>query len=318
MARFAKVFETLDAALTWAEEELIHSLEDDDSPETDSGRLTPMENSPTAEPPRFQQPRMPNAAAGAAPAYAPPMAAVGGGACSSATAAAAAAATGTGTGGVTIGGCGGGGARPRDPNARCRQYAVDSSSGGFSVPFAPGSITSLVAFEVLDAYGAKQALLGGEVLTCQGSSNREVFLIPPRGVRVEVSLEAGHVDGPLPLLTLDHGGVFGVEGALLGIPSLGTARVVAAEPTATALVIGGFGLSKLRTQQPALLQQLLGACLVQQQDGAAMLARRAALWRGGGWIGPNLDELTRHPPEEEGAAAAARQPKSSQRPRVAL
>ena len=55
------------------------------------------------------------------------------------------------------------------------------------------------------------------------------------------------------------------------------------------LVIGGFGISKLRATQPTLLQQLLATAFTQQQDITAMLARRATLWRGGGWGGAHTE-----------------------------
>ena len=72
---------------------------------------------------------------------------------------------------------------------------------------------------------------------------------------MQVSVEAGHADGELKLLSCTHGTLFGVEGAMLGLPSLTTTRVRAADPTCKVLVIGGFGISKLKTAQPALLQQ---------------------------------------------------------------
>ena len=96
----------------------------------------------------------------------------------------------------------------------------------------------------------------------------------------------------MPLLSLLDGGIFGAEGALLGLPSLATATVSQSDESATVLVIGGFGISKLKSQQPALLQQLVTAAFGQQQTLTSLLARRSALWRGGGWPGPCWEPLT--------------------------
>ena len=106
-------------------------------------------------------------------------------------------------------------------------------------------------------------------------------------MHAQVSVEAGHADGELQLLHCTHGALFGVEGAMLGLPSLTTTRVRAADAGCKVLVIGGFGISKLKSAQPALLQQLLAAAFAQQQDVTSMLTRRSAIWRGGGWAAPN-------------------------------
>ena len=92
----------------------------------------------------------------------------------------------------------------------------------------------------------------------------------------------------VPLATLRHGGIFGAEGALLGVPSFYAARVVGCERGAHIVVIGGSGLSRLRTNQPALHQKLLAAATQQQQDVTALLARRTALSARGG---PSAREL---------------------------
>ena len=91
-----------------------------------------------------------------------------------------------------------------------------------------------------------------------------------------------------PLATLRHGGVFGAQGALLGVPSLVTARVVGVERGATLLMLGGGGLTKLRSVQPALERRLLASAAEQQQQITATLERRSALWRRGGWKGPDV------------------------------
>ena len=93
------------------------------------------------------------------------------------------------------------------------------------------------------------------------------------------------------LALLRHGGVFGVEGALLGVPSLFAARVRHCERNAQLLVIAGAGLAKLRSEQPVLHQKLLAANAEQQQSLTALLARRTVLWRGaaGKSSGPSID-----------------------------
>ena len=170
--------------------------------------------------------------------------------------------------------------------------------GGGGVPFAP---VLTVGPEVLQPYGVQQPAKSGEFLCSGGTINPELYLVPP-GVAVELTIEVGDADAhrPAPLATLRHGGLFGAEGALLGVPSLFSARVLSSEQrNATMLVISGNGLLKLRAGQPALLQKLLAAAVTQQQDVTAILARRTALWRGGGWRGPNWEAATRPEPTLE-------------------
>ena len=69
------------------------------------------------------------------------------------------------------------------------------------------------------------------------------------------------------------------------MPALFAARVKQCERGSQLLVIGGAGLARLTATQPVLQQKLLAAAACQQQDLTALLARRAVIWRGGGWRG---------------------------------
>ena len=199
-----------------------------------------------------------------------------------------------------------------------RPYALAVQHGSLGPPYAPSGIwNAQCSWEALLPFGSLTMLPPGSVLTEQGVTNKEIFFTPPTvDVPVELSVDVGHAAGELRLLTACHGAAYGLEGALLGVPTLATARVLGAtEPSSTAaadllerrgggsdgvqvLVIGGFGLSKLRTAQPALLQHLLGAAFTQQQDLTAMLARRATLWRSGGWAGAHTEpRVAPHPRE---------------------
>ena len=223
------------------------------------------------------------------------------------------------------------GIQPTGRQSIFRPYALDVQHGSLGPPYAPSGIwNAQCSWEDLLPYGSLSMLPPGSVLTEQGVTNKEIFFTPPTvDVPVESSVDVGHAAGELRLLTTCHGAAYGLEGALLGVPALATARVLGAtepsstaaarygatEPSSTAtadllercgagagglqvLVIGGVGLSKLRTAQPALLQHLLGAAFTQQQDLTAMLARRATLWRSGGWAGAHTEpRVAPHPRE---------------------
>ena len=96
--------------------------------------------------------------------------------------------------------------------------------------------------------------------------------------------------GALLLATLSHGGVFGVEGALLGLPA--ACSVTCAHAGAPLVKLSAAQLGHLRTSQPQVLHALLAAGVALQQDATLALARRAALWQGGGWGGPAFDHKT--------------------------
>ena len=214
------------------------------------------------------------------------------------------------------------GIQPTGRQSIFRPYALDVQHGSLGPPYAPSGIwNAQCSWEALLPFGSLSMLPPGSVLTEQGVTNKEIFFTPPTvdvltTAPVELSVDVGHAAGELHLLTTCHGAAYGLEGALLGVPALATARVLGAtEPSSTAaadllerrgdgagglqvLVIGGFGLSKLRTAQPALLQHLLGAAFTQQQDLTAMLARRATLWRSGGWAGAHTEpRVAPHPRE---------------------
>jgi hypothetical protein len=218
------------------------------------------------------------------------------------------------------------GIQPTGRQSIFRPYALDVQHGSLGPPYAPSGIwNAQCSWEALLPFGSLSMLPPGSVLTEQGVTNKEIFFTPPTvdvlttapaELSVELSVDVGHAAGELRLLTTCHGAAYGLEGALLGVPALATARVLGAtEPSSTAaadllerrgagagelqvLVIGGVGLSKLRTAQPALLQHLLGAAFTQQQDLTAMLARRATLWRSGGWAGAHTEpRVAPHPRE---------------------
>ncbi|KAL3896458.1 MAG: hypothetical protein SGPRY_013268, partial [Prymnesium sp.] len=102
--------------------------------------------------------------------------------------------------------------------------------------------------------------------------------------------------------SMNHGGVFGAEGALLSLPSMCTTSVHSSSPSATVLVLSSAGLAQLRASQPLLLQKLLTAAYAQQQDYLMMTTRRSAVWTCGGWVGPTFD-LSVKPPAASGVPA---------------
>ena len=200
--------------MSWCEEELLHQLDADASDAEPAAHYSAPN---LTEPPAslassasFAPAPPPHSDPAAAAAAAPPTATADM-SCSAGSVA-----------GSVGGGGGGGGHAPRlRESSLYRPYTIDARRGGYDLPFAPTSINEVVlAYEALSVYGAEQALVGGEMLCVQGSMNKDVFLVPHRGVRVEVTVDAAHHDGPLKLLTITHGAVFGVEGALLPVPSL--------------------------------------------------------------------------------------------------
>jgi hypothetical protein len=67
-----------------------------------------------------------------------------------------------------------------------------------------------ISWQLLAAYGSMQTLRPGEVLTLQGKANRELFVVPPTGVRLVASVEvrAAATSPPpcaIPLRTRGHG-----------------------------------------------------------------------------------------------------------------
>ena len=206
------------------------------------------------------------------------------------TAAAATAGAGAGAGGV-----------PGKPQGRHVPEGASSKTpaaaaagpvaGAGNAPFAPASTLPL---DLLQPYGVQQPAKPGQVLSAGGANGHEIFIVPPFGVSVDLTVDMGDARGPMALATLRHGGLFGAEGALLGVPSLYSARVHSVEPRgANLMVIGSAGLAKLRSGQPALLQRLLATAVIQQQGVTLILARHTALWQGGGWRGPNWEASTR-------------------------
>lgn len=154
-------------------------------------------------------------------------------------------------------------------------------------PFAPSGLAPRLAIEHLLPHGEMRAANGGEVLTTSSHIADTLYVAPPSGVAIEVLLDVGGVHGHVQLAVLRHGGVFGADGALLGVPSMYTARVKSAERGAQLLVISGTRLQKLRTDAPLLHQKLLATSASQKHGVTALLARRALLWRGAGWQAPN-------------------------------
>ncbi|EOD41163.1 hypothetical protein EMIHUDRAFT_448706 [Emiliania huxleyi CCMP1516] len=160
------------------------------------------------------------------------------------------------------------------------------------------------AAEGKGAYGAKVTLQPGELLTSQGNLNREVLVVPPSGAELSVTTDYGSPDGPLTLATMRHGGVFGAEGVLLGLPSVSSAVLSRSSPPRVVISLSAAQLRGLRLSQPQLAQQLLAAAFTQQQDYLWLLARRTSLWTGGGHGGPNLDWGSAQPqlvPSADGA-----------------
>jgi hypothetical protein len=154
-----------------------------------------------------------------------------------------------------------------------------------SAPFAPSGLSPLLSLDHLLPFGTQQPAKAGETLVHAGAVSTLLIVPPPRGVTVELrlphALHAPESPNDPPLATLRHGGVFGAEGALLGVPSLFSARVKACERGASLLVLSGAGLNRLRATQPVLHTKLLAEAMSQQQEMCALIARRSVLLGGG-------------------------------------
>ncbi|KAL1504372.1 hypothetical protein AB1Y20_010778 [Prymnesium parvum] len=181
----------------------------------------------------------------------------------------------------------GGGVDTGTSTAKLRPYRCDSGFG--ALPFAPSTLPGHLAWSRLLPFGSTQPLRAGELLTIQGKVNNELFLTPAGGATLHVTVTVAHGQKPLHLASMNHGGVFGAEGALLSLPSMCNTSVQTSSSSATVLVLSGAGLAQLRASQPLLLQKLLTAAFTQQQDYLYMVSRRTSLWRGGGWSGPIFD-----------------------------
>lgn len=211
--------------------------------------------------------------------------------------------SGSGSSGGSDGSGEGGEEEARGTPNRLRPYTLDAS-GAPSLPFAPSSLPPGLSWDSLSQYGAKVTLQPGELLTSQGNLNREVLVVPPSGAELSVTTDYGSPDGPLTLATMRHGGVFGAEGVLLGLPSVSSAVLSRSSPPRVVISLSAAQLRGLRLSQPQLAQQLLAAAFTQQQDYLWLLARRTSLWTGGGHGGPNLDWGSAQPqlvPSADGA-----------------
>lgn len=172
--------------------------------------------------------------------------------------------------------------------AHVRPYTLDSR-GAPALPFAPSLLPPGLPWEAVAALGSETALRPGELLTAQGKLSREVIVVPPSGAELIISTDFGSSDGPLRLAAMRHGGVFGVEGVLLGLPSVATTVLAPTSGPRVVLTLSAGQLRTARRTQPQLVHQLLAASHAQQQDFLWMLARRTSLWTGGGHAGPRFD-----------------------------
>jgi hypothetical protein len=180
-----------------------------------------------------------------------------------------------------------GGATPL-PSLSVRPYTLDSR-GAPALPFAPSTLPPGLPWDAVVLLGSESALRPGELLTAQGKLSREVIVVPPSGAELIVSTDFGSSDGPLRLAALRHGGVFGVEGVLLSLPSVATTVLAPSSGPRVVVTLSAAQLRAARRSQPQLVQQLLAASYAQQQDFLWMLARRTSLWTGGGHAGPRFD-----------------------------
>ena len=186
-----------------------------------------------------------------------------------------------------------------------RPYAADAAAGSAGaplppaplppapLPFAPLPLGASLPWAKLAQFGSTRSVRPGETLVQQGATSKSLYVAPISGATLLVTHEVGEGHPPLHVATLRHGGVFGGEGALFGLPSVGS--VSCASCSSPLLCLSAAQLQLLRQSDPALLQQLHAAAHSQQQDYLYLLARRTTLWLGGGWSGPNYD-LTAAPP----------------------
>lgn len=199
-----------------------------------------------------------------------------------------------------------------------RAYAFDAEAGGATLPFAPlplGAGAGTPSWASLAQHGSLHSPRPGEVLVAQGERSRDVWVAPASGVVLHVSIEVGGapatggtqggpatggMPGVVQLATMRHGGVFGAEGALLGLPSVCAITCVSVASSAPLLRLSAAQLQLLREspQSSPLLAQLHAAAHAQQQDYLFLLAKRTTLWLGGGWSGPAFD-VTAAPPSPD-------------------
>ena len=164
------------------------------------------------------------------------------------------------------------------------------------LPFAPLPLGASLPWAKLAQFGSTRSVRPGETLVEQGATSKSLYVAPVSGAELLVTHEVGEGHPPLHVATLRHGGVFGGEGALFGLPSVGSVSVPPVGASSSPLLcFSAAQLHLLRQSDPALLQQLHAAAHSQQQDYLYLLARRTTLWLGGGWSGPSYD-LTAAPP----------------------
>ena len=294
------VFATLEAALEWCEDELVLHGSPSSTPATSAAHSTSTtpDCAPTA--PDVEAPgAAPSAAPGAA-AFALPHSIAEGAAPAAPAPAHEPAAD----------GAAGGAAAP------AHFLGLGSSAAGATgavnaLPFTAAALPAALSWSRIETFGSRHTPRAGDLLVRQGVVSRDLYVAPATGVTVRLhthdgggggggaggaggggggSPTASGGGGSLLLATLSHGGVFGAEGALLGLPA--SCSVTCAHAGAPLVKLSAAQLGHLRTSQPQVLHALLAAGVALQQDATLALARRAALWQGGGWGGPAFDHKT--------------------------
>lgn len=181
-----------------------------------------------------------------------------------------------------------------------RPYAADAAAHSAGaplppvpLPFAPLPLGANLPWAKLAQFSSARSVRPGETLVQQGATSKSLYVVPASGTTLLVTHEVGEGHPPLHVATMRHGGVFGGEGALFGLPSVGSVSCVACSSPLLCFSVAQVQL--MRQTDPALLQQLHATAHSQLQDYLYLLARRTTLWLGGGWSGPNYD-LTAAPP----------------------
>ena len=323
----ASLFSSADAALEWCEDDLLlhgSPLEGQSPAEQMSASRNASPSNPPSAPPYLppEQPLSPLSSLS-------PLGGGAGGAggAVAATATAVRAGVGVGVGGMQPSGMSGDSDGDRAATAAAppllRAYAFDAEAGGATLPFAPlplGASAGTPSWASLAQHGSLHSPRPGEVLVAQGERSRDVWVAPSSGVVLHVTIEVGGapasatgadgygyggsssgqsratsmvggMPGVVQLATMRHGGVFGAEGALLGLPSVCSVACISVASSAPLLRLSSAQLQLLRDspQSSPLLAQLHAAAHAQQQDYLFLLAKRTTLWLGGGWSGPAFD-----------------------------